>query len=321
MILICGIPSEGPVAGAIAAAEAAGVSHVVLNQRQVEGWTLALDLDGEFLSGTLSGPDGEWDLGLFAGVYARLVDPRTLPDLGDPPDPALLARAEALYQALTAWLEVAPCRVVNRLGPSASNVSKPYQAQSILACGLLAPPTTVTNDPDEVRRFAAEHGRVIYKSVSSTRSIVRELRGPRVEELERVRHLPTQFQALIPGVDVRVHVVGEEVHATEVFSAATDYRYAGRDSEEIEMRSCELPPALAASCLALSAALELPVCGIDLRRTPDGRWFCFEANPSPAYSFYENLTGQPIGRALVEYLAGKGAAANGGGGHGDGASD
>lgn len=321
MILICGIPSEGPVAGVVAAAEAAGVPHVVLNQRQVDEWTLALDLDGEFLAGTLRGPDGEWDVSLFAGIYARLVEPRTLPDLGDPPDPARLGRAGALYQALIAWLEVAPCRVVNRLGPSATNMSKPFQAQLITECGLLAPPTTVTNDPDEVRRFAAEHGRVIYKSISSTRSIVRELRGSRIEELERVRHLPTQFQALVPGVDVRVHVVGEEVHATEVVSAATDYRYAGRDSEDLEMRACTVPPEIEASCLALSAALELPVCGIDLRRSPDGRWFCFEANPSPAYSFYEDLTGQPIGQALVGYLAGNGASANGGGGHGDGASD
>jgi RimK-like ATP-grasp domain len=320
LILICGIPSEGPVAGAIAAAEAAEVPYVVLNQRQEE-WALALELDGEYLTGTLRGADGEWDVSRFAGVYARLVDPRTLPGLGDPPDPARLVRAEALYQALVAWLEVAPCRVVNRLGPSASNMSKPYQAQLIAACGLLAPPTTVTNDPDEVRRFAAEHGRVIYKSISSTRSIVRELRGPRVEELERVRHLPTQFQALIPGVDVRAHVVGEQVHATEVVSAATDYRYAGRDSEEMEMRPRDLPPEVEASCLALSRALELPVCGIDLRRTPEGRWFCFEANPSPAYSYYEDLTGQPIGRALVEYLAAGGVAANGGGGNGDGASD
>lgn len=319
MILLCGIPSEEPVARAIAAAERTGVPHLVLNQRQVEEWSLALELEGGRLSGMLSGPGGEWGIGEFDGVYARLIEPRTLPDLGEPPDGAMLARAQALFQALLAWLEVAPCRVVNRLGPSASNVSKPYQAQRILECGLAVPPTLVTNDPAEVRRFAAEHGRVIYKSVSATRSIVRELAGARIKDLERVRHLPTQFQALIPGDDVRVHVVGDAVHATEVVSAATDYRYASRDSEDVEMRPFELPPDVEASCLALSRALELPLCGIDLRRDPEGHWVCFEANSSPAYSFYEDQTGQPIGAALVSYLSG-GDGTRGGDEESDGAS-
>jgi RimK-like ATP-grasp domain len=319
VILLCGIPSEAPVARAIVAAEGLGVPHVVLNQRQVDEWTLDLDLAGDLLAGTLEGPGGAWDLGEFAGVYVRLIDPQVLPDLGDPPDPVRLARAQALYQGLLAWLEVAPCRVANRLGPSASNMSKPYQAQRILESGLPVPPTTVTNDPDEVRRFASEHGRVIYKSASSTRSIVRELVGPRIKDLERVRHLPTQFQAMVPGVDVRVHVVGDAVLATEVISAATDYRYAGRDEKDVQMRACDVPADVEARCLALSEALELPLCGIDLRRTPDGRWLCFEANPSPAYSYYEEFTGQPIARALVTYLS-EGAGSGDGSGEGNGAS-
>jgi hypothetical protein len=31
---------------------------------------------------------------------------------------------------------------------------------------------------------------------------------------------------------------------------------------------------------------------------------CFEVNPSPAYSYYQELTGAPISDALVRYLAG-----------------
>lgn len=316
MILLCGIPSEGPVASAIAAAREAAVPHVVLNQRQVDRWQLQAVLDAGRLSGELRGPGGSWDLAGFSGVYLRTVEPRRLPDLGDPVDEGKLSRAEALHGALLAWAELAPCRVANRLGPSTSNMSKPYQAQRIAEAGLGVPPTTITNDPDEVRRFAAEHGRVIFKSISSTRSIVRELSGERVKALQRVRHLPTQFQALIPGVDVRVHVVGTGLYATAVRSASIDYRYAAREDGEVRMEPCDLPDEIAGRCLALSAALELPVCGIDLRRTPDGEWYCFEVNPSPAYSYYEQLSGQPIGAALVSYLAG----GDGGGGE-HGASD
>jgi glutathione synthase/RimK-type ligase-like ATP-grasp enzyme len=55
--------------------------------------------------------------------------------------------------------------------------------------------------------------------------------------------------------------------------------------------------------LQLAQRLELPLAGIDLRRTPDGRHVCFEVNPSPAFSFYEQRTGLPIAAAIARYLA------------------
>jgi glutathione synthase/RimK-type ligase-like ATP-grasp enzyme len=55
----------------------------------------------------------------------------------------------------------------------------------------------------------------------------------------------------------------------------------------------------------LAALLQLPLCGIDLRRCADGSYVCFEVNPMPAFSYYEANTGQPIARRLVEFLSGK----------------
>jgi hypothetical protein len=37
--------------------------------------------------------------------------------------------------------------------------------------------------------------------------------------------------------------------------------------------------------------------------------YCFEVNPSPAYSYYESHTGQPISAALARYLVAGAAAA------------
>jgi hypothetical protein len=308
VILVCGIPSEPPLALAVAAAERSGIPAVVLSQRQIDAWALTVELcDGE-LRGELRGPDGSWPLDAFDGVYARLVDPPSLPEVrGDRAKGAgeeRLARAQALHDALLAWFEVARCRVANPMGPMTSNVSKPYQAQLILRCGFDVPPTLITNDPADVRRFVREHGRVIYKSISSVRSIVRELRPGRAFDLALIRNLPTQFQGHVAGNDVRVHVVGSEVIATRVRSDAIDYRYAGRDGRETVLEAAELPPSVHDRCLALSRELRLPFCGIDLRHGDDGRWCCFEVNPSPAYSYYEEHTGQPISQALVDYLAG-----------------
>ena len=84
----------------------------------------------------------------------------------------------------------------------------------------------------------------------------------------------------------------------------TDYRYAARDTGvEPEIVACELDAPVRAKCIGLAERLRLPLAGIDLRRTPEGRHVCFEVNPSPAYSFYERRAGLPIANCIARYLA------------------
>jgi glutathione synthase/RimK-type ligase-like ATP-grasp enzyme len=70
------------------------------------------------------------------------------------------------------------------------------------------------------------------------------------------------------------------------------------------MVTFDLPDAVAARCIGLSRRLGLPFCGIDFKVQPGGDYVCFEVNPSPAYSYYQEQTGAPISDALVRYLAG-----------------
>jgi glutathione synthase/RimK-type ligase-like ATP-grasp enzyme len=200
------------------------------------------------------------------------------------------------------WLDITPARVVNRLGAMGSNGSKPYQAQLIAAHGLAIPETLVADDPDAVLAFWHEHGRIIYKSASGARSIVRELTEADVERLEAVRRCPVQFQQWVPGDDVRVHVIGERVFATRVRSPeeATDYRYA--DHAGVTLEPMALAGDLATACVDVARGLGLDFAGIDLRMHGPATW-CLEVNPSPAYSYYEARTGQAISAALAEHLA------------------
>jgi glutathione synthase/RimK-type ligase-like ATP-grasp enzyme len=222
------------------------------------------------------------------------------PDVADASVSALYAEYDA---GLTALLEHLPCLVVNRLRGGMSNHSKPYQALIVRQCGLRTPPTLVTNDPAAVRAFhAAHHGDVIYKSLSGVRSIVRRLGPDHFARLPFLRHGPAQFQAFIPGDNIRVHTVGDQLFATRVRSTAVDYRYARRDGADVEMAPVDLPPAIAASCLRAARALDLPLAGIDLKLTPDEEWYCFEVNPSPGFLYYEQHTGQPISLALANLL-------------------
>ena len=306
MILFSGIPSERPLALAIDSAERQNVPYAVLSQRQIDFWELSLTLGIGGPAGSLWLNETEWPLRSFTGVYARLIDPMTLPENRSrrtaSRDPHAQARTAFVSELLTDWLDISPGRIVNRPSAMLSNVSKPFQAQLIVKAGLLTPPTLITNDPQRVREFHGLHGRIIYKSCSSVRSIVQEWK-PDDPGIDKIHLLPTQFQAFVPGVNFRVHVIGDTVIPTEIVSTATDYRYSRRQGSAIEMRPTLLPGDIEEKCRRLTILLGLSFSGIDLKRTPQGDWYCFEVNPSPGYSYFEEQTGQPIADTLVRHLA------------------
>lgn len=301
MILVAGIPSEPPVRLAVEAAVDAGVEHVVLNQREAHRWAPTVVVDASGVRGHLVVDGRSIDLERLTGVYWRLMDAHALPENAAGAQAAARARSVAVHEAVTTWVETADCRVANRIGPMSSNASKPYQAALIAQSGLATPDTVVTTRPEVVEQARARWGPTVYKSVSSVRSIVRELDDG--DDLDAVAALATQFQRRVDGTDVRVHVVGDDLHATRIDSDAVDYRYARREHRDAQLVATELPDDVAARCRDLARRLRLPFCGIDLRRTPDGEWVCFEVNPSPGYSYYQQHTGQPISHSLVAWLA------------------
>jgi glutathione synthase/RimK-type ligase-like ATP-grasp enzyme len=244
------------------------------------------------------------DLGEVTAVYLRPYEWRRLPAVEQAgPDSPEWHHALAVEDALVTWVEITPALVLNRPAVMASNASKPYQAAEIQAFGFAIPATLVTTDPAAARAFWREHGEVIYKSVSGTRSIVSRLTAEHVDRLEDISWCPTQFQKYIPGTDYRVHVVGSEVFASEILSAADDYRYAVLTGSPAEVRPATLPEECAARCRKLAAAFGLGLAGIDLRRTSDGEWYCFEVNTSPGFTYFEEATGQPITQAVARFLA------------------
>lgn len=307
MIVVFGIPSEPPLAMALYRLAEMRKPFMTLNQREAQGISIDCRVADGSVEGWLRAPGAQIRVEDVAAVYARPMDDRFLPELdAEPAGSPRRRRTRELHDALVAWLDVTPARVVNRLRETGSNGSKPYQAQLVQQHGFAVPETLVTNDPELVAEFRARHDRLIYKSVSAARSVVHELGDDDLKRLDSIRACPVQFQAYVPGFDVRVHVVGDEVIATRVDSAATDYRYGdrgGHPDDAARLTAFPLPADVADRCRALTAALGLAFGGVDLRFTPDGEVVCFEVNPSPAYSYYEAATGQPISAALARYLA------------------
>jgi glutathione synthase/RimK-type ligase-like ATP-grasp enzyme len=293
VIIVFGSGDDSCIERVVDAALELGVEHRLIDQRRLDHDDLLLEVGPSAVRCLARVADEVIDLGDAEAVYARPLGVGTT------------ARSHAFGAAFTEWLDLADALVVNRPISMRSNSSKPYQCQLIAEAGFAVPDTLVSNDPNEVREFAERHGRVIFKSTSGIRSIVRELDEQRLDALDGVRSLPTQFQAYVPGVDTRVHVVGGATFATEMATDAIDYRYSRLDGKEVSHLPVELDGEVAQRCVALAELLELPLCGIDLRRRADGGYVCFEVNPMPAFSYYEAHTGQPIAHTLVEFLSGK----------------
>jgi glutathione synthase/RimK-type ligase-like ATP-grasp enzyme len=305
-VLLLGIPTESPLAFVRERCDELGLPYVAVSQRQFERTDFWYAIDGGNLRGELCVEGVTYPLDAFSAAYVRLMDDQELPEVRDEPSgSARRLHARAWHDAILRWCEIAPMRVVNRVAAMASNGSKPFQAQVILRNGLQTPETLITSDPEAVRDFVSRVGRVVFKSASGIRSIVRELEPGDLDRLDRIRWCPVQFQAFVEGRNMRVHTVGNEVFATAITSDATDYRYAQRQTgDAAELEAVELSDELAERCLALARDLDLPFAGIDLKVTPDEEVYCFEVNPSPAYAYYESQTGQPISSALARYLAG-----------------
>ena len=304
MILLWGLPGDGPLSDVAVALRELGAHFYFLDQRLTTRTSVAVSL-GPPTSGRIM-LDGEEvvALELVTGAYLRPYDSREILARAQMADCGAWARASLCDAALLDWADVAPGRVINRPSAMVSNRSKPFQARLIEQAGLRTPETLITTDAHAVERFRDRYGELVYKSIGSTRSIVSRLHDSHRPRMQHLRWCPTQFQRYIPGVDFRVHVLGNDVYAARIDCEADDYRYAQTRGQPLDVQAVELPPEVAAQCCQLSATMGLEFAGIDLRRSPDHHWYCFEVNPSPGFSFYQERTGTPIDRAVANRLLG-----------------
>ena len=302
MILLWGLLQDGPLSAVYDALRRNGSPVIVLDQMKILETRVELSVDSD-IRGVLQTGDQAIDLDAIKAVYLRTYDWRQLPEIkkagcgSQAWDHAFL-----LEEILASWLEITPALVVNRLSAMSANNSKPYQGSQIKEFGFGIPDTLITTNPVAVLEFLERHSEVIYKSISGVRSIVSRLEKEQLGRLDDILWCPTQFQQYIPGTDYRVHVVGDEIFACEIISEADDYRYAARKGAGISVRACEIPRHCEERCRAFAKAAGLIFAGVDLRLTPDGEWYCFEVNPSPGFTYYQDMANQPIDDAIARLL-------------------
>lgn len=201
-------------------------------------------------------------------------------------------------------------RWVNEPWRDAAASHKPRQLALAERLGLSVPATLVTNDPEDARAFLARRGRrAVHKALHGIADTWRPTRlvGPKdLAPLDGLRWAPVVFQEYVPGVDVRVTVVGDRLFPIEIDVRDTrspeDFRPVWR---EAPVAPCTLPDEVERRLRALVSELGLRFAAIDLRRRDDGEHVFLEVNPSGQWLFLEERTGQPITAAVARLLAGR----------------
>jgi glutathione synthase/RimK-type ligase-like ATP-grasp enzyme len=299
-VLLWGMPHDIPLAAVCTELSRLGTPMLLVDQTRVLETELGVEADG---GGWLQVGGQRCDLGRVRSAYVRPDSTDKIDGIARAgPGSGAWCHAVEVDYALAQWLELTPAPVLNRLSAMASNGSKPFQTMLIRQAGFEVPDTLLTNDIAALRAFHERHGRIVYKSTSGVRSIVSRLSATDDARLANLATCPTQFQQYIPGADHRVHVIGEEVFGHRIESDADDYRYAGEAGARLE--PWDVPQALADRLRILAESLGLVMAGIDLRQDLEGRWVCFEVNPSPGFTFFETDDEQLMAKAVARLLSG-----------------
>lgn len=177
---------------------------------------------------------------------------------------------------------------------------KGYQLRLMAEAGIRVPKTLITNDPESLLAFyEAQNREVIFKPVAGgahTEKLAEaDFSDERLNELSKS---PVQFQEFVPGMDIRVYVIGTHAFAAEIQSAVLDFR----NDPGAPIVPITLPDSVIEDCFTVKKALGYQFTGIDIRRTPDGEYVFLEGNPSPMFIHFENTSGYPLSDTLVKLL-------------------
>jgi glutathione synthase/RimK-type ligase-like ATP-grasp enzyme len=223
------------------------------------------------------------------------------------------ARIEAKYGlgGVLASLPVLWCNHPSRVADAAY---KPVQLVHAALAGLTVPDTLITNEPDAVRKFAAD-GPMVTKLVGGMaldeegvrkNVYTRLLEAEDLTDLRGVEHTTHVFQRWVPKAqECRVTVIGQHITAAEITAGSqqgyVDYR---TDYDNLTYELVDPPEQVTTGIRLLMSGFGLIFGALDFVITPDGEWVFLEINPTGQYGFIEHATGAPLSAQLADLLTG-----------------
>jgi hypothetical protein len=235
-------------------------------------------------------------------------------------DPAV--RSEAGF-AWTEWTDiraslpyyVAPERWVNHVSWELAISRKARQYVVATKVGLRIPDTSVTNDPDSVRRLFARHRRLIYKpnempALTHNRLIFATEIDEGITDTfgEEIAVAPGIYQELIEQEhELRVMVIGEALLAVRIFSefgrtGAIDRRRVPEARQRFEV--ADLDTVLSGRILEFHRRAGLVYGAYDIIVSRSGEPVFLEVNPRGNWMPLEERLKLPIAERMALQLAG-----------------
>ncbi|MDB5186434.1 MAG: RimK protein [Candidatus Saccharibacteria bacterium] len=194
---------------------------------------------------------------------------------------------------------------------------KPFQLDTAIRLGFNVPATLFTSDAARAKEFVDKHKEVVFKPIAqdfpNTKKSYKALYTTRVVSPETMRYqglnlAPTIFQQTIePALDLRITVVDNKVFAAGITvdnldeSPRLDWRM-GNVMGEMHIEPYTLPKEVSDKCVVLVKQLGLKFGAIDMILDKKGKFWFLEINPNGQWAFVEDVTGQPIAKALAELL-------------------
>lgn len=194
---------------------------------------------------------------------------------------------------------------------------KLHQLTTAQKLGFNVPDTLVTSSAVEAQAFVRSHKSAIAKPIEvkvfTLNGQQRMMFAQKVDghtDFSGLHLAPAMLQEAIDvAFDIRVTVVGKEVFAASVSPRSKgpmpqntrDWR-VGDHYGGTNIQAFDLPKAIATLCRTHVAAMGLQYGGIDLILDKKGTFWFLENNPNGQWAFIEDVTGQPIGKAIARLL-------------------
>lgn len=186
---------------------------------------------------------------------------------------------------------------------------KPAQLAAAVRCGFRVPPTLLTNDVAEARRFVSRHGPVVYKPLYNSDYVDRDGRGLTVwvEEVSAsdldagvnlTMHL---FQQRVAKVaDVRLTAVGDRLFAVRIDgSPGLDWR---RHYDDLSYSVVDTPPDVARGVHDYLAEFGLTYGAFDFGLDSRDAWHFYECNPNGQFAWFPDHVTSRITAAIADQL-------------------
>lgn len=251
--------------------------------------------------------DETLDTATITGVLWRRPTPTRPPRVfaeSSPPD-ALQAECDHFLQGLLWSLDVA---WINHPMANLRASRKLIQLTTARNVGLVVPLTTITNDPEDARRFVRQAGtrRLICKRVGTSPGVLTKtffVTPDVAERLDSLELCPAILQEYVDGPrDVRVVYVDGQCFAVAIDAASGTCPEDSRFDLTVEFHDHRLPREVHERLTRFMTELGLRFGVIDFKLGSDGLYYFFEVNPAGQFAYLQLKTGAPMTEALAAAL-------------------